>query len=164
MSRSVVSRCTWAAGLLLLLDLAACRGATATPGVTLVASPTQCLPAPRASTVAFQAEPTPSPAPSATEVWAPPTETPQSEAPAVLPETELPFPDLLRTLDFSIPAGNSYCAGSMAVHPGLGRLYILTLDDGPYGGRQGLVTVLDLRSGEVLHVRLGGGGRRVPLG
>ena len=154
MSRSVAYRCAWLAGLLLLLALSACRGTTATPGVSLAASPTQGPPKAEASLVASPTEPTPtpSPAPSATKVAAHPTETPQSPAPAVMPATDLPFPTLLRTLNFGVPAGNSYSPSALAVHPDLGRLYVLTLDNGPYGRRHGLVTVLDLVSGEVLSV------------
>ena len=82
----------------------------------------------------------------------PPTSPPATVVPTVLPPTpvESHWPVLLRSLDFGIPAGNSYNPRALAVHPGLGRLYARTTDRGQPA--QGLVTMLDSATGQVLAV------------
>ena len=64
------------------------------------------------------------------------------------PSDDGPWPSFLRELDFSIPAGNSYGPRALAIHPGLGRIYVRTQSlssDAP-----GQVTVLDSNTGRVL--------------
>ncbi len=116
MSRSVSFRYAWLTGLLLLLALAGCRGATATPEVALPESRTQ-------SPVTAEVSPpaAPSPTSPATETAAHPTETPPSPTPTAAPATQLPFPALIRTLDF----GNSIDLDPPAkLAVGGGRLYL----------------------------------------
>ncbi len=61
-----------------------------------------------------------------------------------------PWPALLRQLDFSLPAGNSYGPRALAIHAGLDRLYVRTHHQGI--AVPGLVTVLDAASGQVLAI------------
>ena len=133
MFMAVASRCAWLTGLL-VLGLAGCSQASGSEEIT---GPTSLI---ETAPLAGQGLPTP---------HAPmyPTETAPGPTPAASPPAaQLPFPTLIRTLDFAVPAGNSHSAGSLAVHPTLGRLYVNTTDHG--GG----VTVVDLRTGDVLSV------------
>jgi DNA-binding beta-propeller fold protein YncE len=138
MTKQVAFRWVWLSGLLLLLGLSACRRATATPNVP--------------ATLSSEGAPVSIATPSRPDVAIHQTGTPQLPSLDVSPTAELPFPALLRRLDFGIPAGNSYYPGPLAVHPGLKRLYVSTLERGSYGHQGGRVTVLDQRSGEVLFV------------
>ena len=72
-----------------------------------------------------------------------PTATPMTPA-------ELPLPTFQRALDFGIPAGNSYNPRALAVHSGLGRVYVRTTDRSQPA--LGLVTMLDAATGQVLAV------------
>jgi hypothetical protein len=139
MPKQTAFRYAWLAGLCLLLVLSACGCATASPMVSVTATPTEGTATPRAT-------------PSLPVVVT--HDTPTAMSPTILPTptAKPPFPALLRRLNLGIPAGNSYYPGPMAVHPGLQRLYVITLDKGGYGQQRGQVTVLDLRSGEVLFV------------
>lgn len=78
-----------------------------------------------------------------------PPATAAPTVPAAAP-AEPPLPALHSALDFGIPAGNSYNPRALAVHPGLGRLYARTTDLGQPA--QGLVTMLDAATGQVLAV------------
>jgi len=71
--------------------------------------------------------------------------TPTVAAPGPAGES---WPAPLRTLHLEIPAGNSYQPKAMAVHPGLNRVYVRT--DDPWTSGQGLVTVIDLSSTQVM--------------
>ena len=129
--------------LLLVLALVACAGETppVDPSPTALAtSPTRL--APTASH--------PPPSPTMALPTASPTTGPAT-APAQ-PADESPWPAFLHELDYGIPAGNSYGPRSLAVHPGLGRLYVRTHGLAPLSADPGQVTVLDLASGEVLDV------------
>ncbi|MFN2228664.1 MAG: hypothetical protein ACK2VA_02740 [Anaerolineae bacterium] len=64
------------------------------------------------------------------------------------PATDAPWPAFLRELEFSIPAGNSYGPRDLAIHPGLGRVYVRTQSQGP--DAPGQVTVMDSATGRVL--------------
>ncbi|MFC2030997.1 hypothetical protein ACFLWA_09745 [Chloroflexota bacterium] len=72
--------------------------------------------------------------------------------PLPLPPSESSWPLLLRELDLSLPAGNSYNPRSLALHPGLERLYVRTHSLSPQPGGGGLILVLDWDDGQVLEI------------
>ncbi|MGC9334631.1 MAG: YncE family protein, partial [Anaerolineae bacterium] len=121
-------------GLLFVLILAAC--ADGTPQTLPSATPTAAGPAhilPPASPPATSPPSDPTPAPAA-------------------PGEGSPWPAFLRALNFGVAAGNSYGPRALALHPDLGRAYIRTHAWPTYDDSVGLVTVLDVASGEVLAV------------
>jgi len=59
-----------------------------------------------------------------------------------------PWPSFLRELNFGIAAGNSYGPRALAIHPGLGRIYVRTKSQD--SDTPGQVTVLDSSTGRVL--------------
>lgn len=141
--------------LAMALVLVACAGTAETP------SPVASTPTPRAQaqaeTTATVPGPLPTASPSPTEPLPPtvePTPIPVRETPT--PEPMLPtgslWPNLLRELDFGLPAGNSYSPRSMAIHPDLDRLYVRTHSRDPDPGEPGWITVLDLSDGQVLEI------------
>ncbi|MBN1137370.1 MAG: hypothetical protein JXM73_12345, partial [Anaerolineae bacterium] len=124
---------------MLILLLAAC---TARP--TQTAAPASVSPIP--PTIVPQASDTPAAAEAPLVTLSstiPPTSLPATPA-------EPPLPAFHRALDFGIPAGNSYNPRALVVHPGLGRLYARTTDLSQPA--QGLVTMLDAATGQVLAV------------
>ena len=94
--------------------------------------------------------PTPVPTPPATPTAASPHPTPTAAPPTPTPRSEPPWPTLLRTLDFGVPAGNSYGPRALALHPRLDRLYVRAHSRTPAAEEKGLVVVLDPASGQVL--------------
>jgi photosystem II stability/assembly factor-like uncharacterized protein/DNA-binding beta-propeller fold protein YncE len=76
------------------------------------------------------------------------TATPPGETTAAVGDSAWPI--FLHQLDFSIPAGNSYGPRALAIHAGLGWIYVRTHRQGT--GESGLVSVLDAASGQVLAV------------
>lgn len=125
--------------LLCLLTVVACAG-TPEPALRL---PTVPAVTPTPTTVAT---------PPATVTGAPLDLGPSPPPPFPTPTTaaESPWPHLVREFDLGIPAGNSYSPRALALHPGLGRLYVRThTRDFP---AMGLVTAIDLDTGEVLAV------------
>ncbi|MFN2241495.1 MAG: hypothetical protein ACK2U2_04355 [Anaerolineae bacterium] len=77
----------------------------------------------------------------------PPTGVDPTDTP-LPPATDAAWPAFLRELEFSIPAGNSYGPRDLAIHPGLGRVYVRTQSQGP--DAPGQVTVMDSATGRVL--------------
>ncbi|MEJ2207680.1 MAG: hypothetical protein P8129_01415 [Anaerolineae bacterium] len=140
---------TFLALAFVLLALNGCAETPAPPveAATTAAIPsaeTDLTPAIATTTAATTAAPTSKPAaPSPTSA----TTTPARQAPA---EEEAPWPTFLKQLDFSIPAGNSYGPRALALHAGLGRIYVRTHRQAGQG--PGLVAVLDAADGRVLAV------------
>jgi len=132
MSGSVPFRYAWLTGLLLLLVLAACEGAIATPEVAIPEPYTQSPPTAEASLPAAPSPTSPTPGTAAH-----PTEVPPSPTPSTAPTSELPFPALIRTIDFGVAAGNL-----AELKVGGGRLYLT--DSG------GILHILDTATYEEL--------------
>jgi photosystem II stability/assembly factor-like uncharacterized protein/DNA-binding beta-propeller fold protein YncE len=134
-----------------LLVLVACAE-TPEPTPPPVASPSPAAATPTARSIppTNTAQPSPT-STAASDSDAEPTAQPPLPTPEpTMPSAESPWPVFLRELNFGIPAGNSYGPRALAIHPGLGRLYARTHRRGADGDTAGMVTVLDLDSGQVL--------------
>jgi hypothetical protein len=124
--------------ILVVAFLVACGGTQVpAPTASLAAPATGPAPAPTGATALRQATPA---------LPTPPRPTTVLQPAAV----QAPLPAHLRTLEFGIPAGNSYYPQAMAVDAGLGRLYARTR--GLSWGTAGMVAAVDSVTGQVTRV------------